>query len=65
MDINKGDSANPNYRSRLVAKEFDTGVCLELYAATPPSECLRIMPGKMASGSRQGVSLMYADVSRA
>ena len=25
VDINKGDTANPNYRSRLVAKEFNTG----------------------------------------
>ena len=65
MDINKGDSANPNYRSRLVAKEFDTGVCPELYAATPPSECLRIMLSKTASARSQGVRLMYADVSRA
>ena len=30
VDINKGDSSNPNYRSRLVAKEFNTGVCPEL-----------------------------------
>ena len=65
VDINKGDSANPNYRSRLVAKEFNTGPCPELYAATPPSECLRIMLSKMASGRGKGVSLMYADVSRA
>ena len=43
VDINKGDSQKPNYRSRLVAKEFNTGVCPELYAATPPSECLRLM----------------------
>ena len=35
VDINKGDSNTPNYRSRLVAKEFNTGVCPELYAATP------------------------------
>ena len=46
VDINKGDSSNPNCRSRLVAKEFNTGVCPELYAATPPSECLRIMISK-------------------
>ena len=38
VDIYKGDSANPNYRSRLVVKEFNTGVCPELYAAKPPSE---------------------------
>ena len=37
VDINKGDSKEPNYRSRLVAKEFNTGVCPELYAATPPA----------------------------
>ena len=65
VDINKGDSTNPNYRGRFVAKEFNTGPCPELYAATPPSECLRIMLSKMASGRGKGVSLMYADVSRA
>ena len=37
VDINNGDSRKPNYRSRLVAKEFNTGVCPELYAVTPPS----------------------------
>ena len=41
VDINKGDSSRQNYRSRLVAKEFNTGVCPEMYAATPPSECMR------------------------
>jgi hypothetical protein len=65
VDINKGDSENPNYRSRLVAKEFNTGVCPELYAATPPSECLRLMLSMLASTRRQGGGLMYADVSRA
>ena len=63
VDINKGDSVNPNYRSRLVAKEFNTGPCPELYAATPPSECLRLMLSKVAGN--EGTSLMYADVSRA
>ena len=65
VDINKGDSSNPNYRSRLVTKEFNTGVYPELYAATPPSECLRIMLSKAASGRGQSMSLTYADVSRA
>lgn len=65
VDINKGDTANPNYRSRLVAKEFNTGPCPELYAATPPSECLRILLSKAASGRGGGIGLMYADVSRA
>ena len=65
VDINKGDSESPNYRSRLVAKEFNTGVCPELYAATPPSECLRLMLSLLASTRKQGAGLMYADVSRA
>ena len=65
VDINKGDRSNPNYRSRLVAKEFNTGVCPELYAATPPSECLRLMLSLVASNKQPGTSPMYADVSRA
>ena len=40
VDINNGDTQNPNCRSRLFAKEFNTGVRPELYAATPPSEVL-------------------------
>ena len=63
--MNKGDSSKPTYRSMLVAKEFNAGVRPELFAATPPSECLRIMLSKTANGHRKGVSLMYADVSRA
>ena len=37
IDINKGDTANPNYRSRLVAKEFKVDNRPELFAATPPT----------------------------
>ena len=65
VDINNGDSQNPLYRSRLVAKDFNTGVRPELYAATPPSECPRLMLSLMASGKAKGTGLMYADVSRA
>ena len=65
VDINKGDTANPKYRSRLVAKEFNTGVNHDLYAATPPSECLRLMLSLLASSREKGTTLMYADVSRA
>ena len=65
VDISKGDTQLPNYRSRLVAKEFNTGVCPELYAATPPSKCLRLVLSRLASGKHQGMGLMYADVSRA
>ena len=63
VDINKGDEAHPNYRSRLVAKEFKTDVRPDLYAATPPSECLRLLASRLAS--RPGARMMYADVSRA
>ena len=65
MDINKCDSSNPNYRSRLVAKEFNTGVNHDLYAATPPSECLRLMLSLLASSRGRSTTWMYADVSRA
>ncbi len=63
VDINKGDEAHPNYRSRLVAKEYKTGVRPDLYAATPPSECLKLMISRLATD--KGLRLMYADVSRA
>ena len=64
VDINKGDSAQQNYRSRLVAKEFKgKDDRLEWFAATPPSECLKLMLHKLAS-DRQS-KLLYADVSRA
>ena len=36
IDINKGDDVNPKYRSRLVGKEFNTGVMEGLFAGTPP-----------------------------
>ena len=63
VDINKGDELSPNYRSRLVAKEYKTDIRPDLYAATPPSECLRLMMSRMAS--TRGAKMMYADVSRA
>ena len=64
VDINKGDAANPNYRSRLVAKEFKGNDDRpEWFAATPPSECLRLMLHRLASN--RGHKLLYADVSRA
>ena len=63
VDINKGDTITPNYRSRLVAMEFKTDERPEWYAATPPSECLKILISKMASDKRR--KMLYADVSRA
>ena len=41
IDVNKGDAKNPNVRSRVVGKEFNTYNDVTLYAATPPLEaCL-------------------------
>ncbi len=36
VDINKGDEINPEYRSRLVAKEIKIDGRDHLFAATPP-----------------------------
>ena len=63
VDINKGDSQNPNYRSRLVAMEFKKDERPEWYAATPPSECLKIILSLMAGDRKK--KMLYADVSRA
>eukprot|EP00973_Karenia_brevis_P014279 1945027-Karenia_brevis.AAC.1 len=42
IDTNKSNDENePNYRSRLVAKEFNNGQRLDLYSATPPLELIR------------------------
>ena len=38
IDINKGDDENPDYRSRLVAKEINRRRSDEMFAATLPSE---------------------------
>ena len=43
IDINKGDREHPNYRSRLVAKEFRRGANPEWFAATPPLEALKFL----------------------
>ena len=63
VDINKGDEKDPKYRSRLVAKEYNTGVRPDLYAATPPTECLRLILSRLATCKK--LKLVYADVSRA
>ena len=36
IDINKGDSECPNYRSMLVAREINTSKRNDLFAAIPP-----------------------------
>ena len=67
VDVNKGDSDNPDYRSRLVAKEINRGANPELFAATPPIESLKLLISMAASKQKQGkdLKLMFNDVSRA
>ena len=41
IDTNKGSDSEPNYRSRLVARELNLSERPDLFAATPPLESLR------------------------
>ena len=38
VDVNKGDDKSPEYRSRMVAKEFNDIKREDIFAATPPLE---------------------------
>ena len=67
VDINKGDDQNPDYRSRLVAKEINTGHNDDLFAATPPIEALKIL-FKIAAYRRSksnSIKVLFADAKRA
>ena len=63
IDINKGDQASPNYRSRLVAKEINIHKRGDLFAGSPPLEALKIVISMTASNNN-GEVLMINDVSR-
>ena len=68
VDVNKGDSQNPVYRSRLVGQEFNNKPDNTLYASTPPLEALRYIMSHAGSYDeighrRRGV--LINDVSRA
>ena len=43
VDVNKGDDEHPEYRSRLVANEINTGKMEGLFAATPPLEAKKCL----------------------
>ena len=64
IDINNGDQLNPNYRSRLVAREINIHKGDDLFAGTPPLEALKSILSMAASGNR-GEVVMVNDVSRA
>ena len=69
IDINKGSAQDPCYRSRLVAKEFNTGTQEGLFAATPPLEAVRLLLSDVATVRRtrpnEGRVVMVNDVARA
>ena len=49
IDVNQGYFESPNIRSRLVGKEFRTGLDDTLYASTPPLEALRPLISRVAT----------------
>ena len=72
VDLNKGDEANPNYRSRLVAKELRAFAPFAatdgLFAATPPTASLNLLLSMLCTRrSRRGLplKLCFLDVRRA
>jgi hypothetical protein len=63
VDVNKGDEAHPNYRSRLVAQEFRDGTP-SLFAATPPLEALKTLFSlAVASNSKRQIG--FIDIKKA
>ena len=57
IDINKGDDKTPNYRSRMVGKEFNDSELEGLLVATPPLEALRLLLSHAAChGPPAGIS---------
>jgi len=67
LDVNKGDATNPNYRARLVGREIKMDSRLDLFAATPPLESLRLMCSMCASNQARAdpFRVMAIDVRRA
>ena len=69
IDINKGDSTNPKYRSRNVAREIAKSKLDGLFAATPPLEAVKTLVSLAASqrniSKNKVKNLMLIDVSKA
>ncbi len=49
MDANEGDKEKPEYRCRLVAKEFKKDEREDLFAATPTLEAKKLLCSLFAS----------------
>jgi hypothetical protein len=77
VDVNKGDDLNPNYRSRLVARDIRLPGEDAIFAPTPPLEALRTVLSAAATdwkGARSHdrrptsewrTQISFIDVSRA
>jgi len=73
VDVNKGDEVNENLRSRLVAKEIRFDKRDDLFAATPPLECKKVLfslavtegIGFEKNMREAGMKLDFIDVRRA
>jgi hypothetical protein len=65
VDRNKGTLLEPNYRSRLVARDFKPKRCsiAEHFAATPPLEAKRMLFRKAAQ--QQSMKIAFVDVKKA
>jgi len=64
VDVNKGDRAHPNVRSRWVAKDIAFYKTDDFFAATPPLEALRLIMSEAASQSDEAgkeLGLMLLD----
>ncbi len=65
IDINKGDSVTPIYRSRLVAKGFNNGKELGLFAAMPPLEAVKMLVSEAAAmDGGEEKTMIVNDVAR-
>ena len=64
IDINKSDVAQPNYKSRLVAREINTYKRDDLFAATPPFETFKLILSMTAIANKSEF-IMVNDISMA
>ena len=61
VGICKGDVKQPNYRSRLVAKELNTPKRMDSFAATPSLDAIKLILS-MAATLNRGEGVMVNDV---
>ena len=67
IDVNKGSSEVPDYRSRYVGKAFNRGQAAtpDLYAATLPLEALKLLVSTCATEQGRATHFMLSDAKRA